>query len=170
MKVATFSMRLETVMERKGITRSELSKRTGISRQLLHKYLKDICLPRIENVQAIAKALNVDEAYLLGYDVDENGNADDKYNNVLEIKEVNMLNKALGETIQYIRERTDLSIEKVSQKLGRKSSSIIAFEKGEEIVPSTYFIRLCYLCDYPVEEAYKDFLYRYKKITEKNEE
>lgn len=65
---ATFAERLKTALEMKGMTKAELSRLTGISRSSLTRYAKGDWEGKQDAVYAIAKALNLSEAWLMGYD------------------------------------------------------------------------------------------------------
>ena len=63
------SERLVKAMERLNITQAELVKRTGISKGALSSYISGRYEPKQRAIYELAKALNVNEAWLLGYDV-----------------------------------------------------------------------------------------------------
>ncbi len=58
-KPVTFAARLVAVRESKGLSRNELWKLSGVSRQTLSKLERDLAQPTWETVQALAKALGV---------------------------------------------------------------------------------------------------------------
>ena len=66
---ATFAERLNYVLDMKQITKAELSRMTGISKSSLTRYTKGDWEGKQDAVYAIARALHVDEAWLMGYDV-----------------------------------------------------------------------------------------------------
>ena len=66
---STFAERLKTALEIKDITKAELSRLTGISRSSLTRYAKGDWEGKQDAVYAIAQALNLNEAWLMGYDV-----------------------------------------------------------------------------------------------------
>ena len=65
----SFSKRLKDTIEMKGISQTELSKRTGLDKSLISNYISGKYKAKSTNLFLIAKALNVSEAWLLGYDV-----------------------------------------------------------------------------------------------------
>lgn len=67
-----FAPRLNQIMIEKGLNQTELSRRTGLDKSLISNYVNGKYRPKEENLILIAKVLNVDEAWLLGYDVDKN--------------------------------------------------------------------------------------------------
>lgn len=62
--------RLKKAMELRGITQAELVKRTGIGKSSISTYLSGEYIPKQKNTYKLAKALNVNEAWLLGQDVE----------------------------------------------------------------------------------------------------
>lgn len=66
---ATFAERLNYALDMKQITKAELSRMTGISKSSLTRYTKGDWEGKQDAVYAIARALHVDEAWLMGYDV-----------------------------------------------------------------------------------------------------
>lgn len=62
--------RLKKAMELRGITQSELVKKTGIGKSSVSTYLSGEYIPKQKNTYKLAKALNVNEAWLLGQDVE----------------------------------------------------------------------------------------------------
>jgi len=65
----TLSERLKHAMERLDITQAELVKATGISKGALSSYINGRYEPKQKAIYELAKALNVNEAWLMGYDV-----------------------------------------------------------------------------------------------------
>ena len=65
----TISARLCEAMNRLGVKPVELSRRTGISKSSISQYMSGYATPKSDRIYAIARALNVTEAWLLGYDV-----------------------------------------------------------------------------------------------------
>lgn len=68
-KVTSFAIRLQELLDYSGITKSELSRRTGISKPNISNYIKGAYEAKQDGVYAIAQAMNVNEAWLMGYDV-----------------------------------------------------------------------------------------------------
>ena len=68
-KVASFAQRLRAGLERNGMTQTELSARSGISKSSISRYLKGDWEGKQEAVYALAQALHVSERWLNGYDV-----------------------------------------------------------------------------------------------------
>lgn len=67
--MATFSERFKEALKMRGKSQSDISRKTGIGKSAISQYLKGKFLPKQNRVHAIAKALNVSESWLMGYDV-----------------------------------------------------------------------------------------------------
>lgn len=81
-KIDTFANRLAIAMNKTGLNQVELSEKTNkydkpISQSLINKYLKGKAFARQNNLYILAKILNVDETWLMGYDVPMERNTDD---------------------------------------------------------------------------------------------
>lgn len=68
-KPSTFSKRLRELLDINGITQSELARKSGISKSSISRYLKGDWEAKQDAVYSIAKTTNVNEAWLMGYDV-----------------------------------------------------------------------------------------------------
>ena len=74
-RMATFSKRIRTAIDMRGISQTELAKKTGISKSSISHYLKGDWEGKQDAVYALALALNVSEAWLMGFDAKmERGN------------------------------------------------------------------------------------------------
>ena len=71
LKPDSFSARLRSLLSECGITQAELARRSGVSESSISRYLKGSWEAKQDTVFAIAKALSVSPAYLLGWDESE---------------------------------------------------------------------------------------------------
>lgn len=60
-----FAIRLRLAMERKNINASELSRLSGVGKNLISYYLHSYCLPKQDKCYLLAEALNVDPGWLM---------------------------------------------------------------------------------------------------------
>ncbi len=67
--VDTFSNRLKTAMRIRNIKATELSLKTGIAKSSLSEYINGKYEAKQDGVYQLAKALDVNEAWLMGCDV-----------------------------------------------------------------------------------------------------
>lgn len=93
----TFDKRLRKALNIRNMTQAELCEKTEIPKSAISQYLSGGFKPRQNRTHLIAKTLDVNEAWLMGYDVDikrqdmnpEMNNVQeltDKYDNVIPIK------------------------------------------------------------------------------------
>ena len=73
-RIDTFANRLAIAMKKNNINQIELSEKTTIygkyiSQSLINKYLKGKALARQDNIYILCKALDVNEAWIMGFDV-----------------------------------------------------------------------------------------------------
>lgn len=61
--------RLNQALKHYGITQTELSRRTGIPKGSINQYCTGFVEPKDDRVFLICRALNVSEAWLMGFDV-----------------------------------------------------------------------------------------------------
>lgn len=66
--MATFQSRLREAMEEQGISRAALARQTGISPTSISNYLAGSFKARQNYLYLLAKALDVNEAWLMGLD------------------------------------------------------------------------------------------------------
>ena len=65
-----FSKRLKNAMQLNGMNAATLSKKTNIKPPMISDYLSGKYKAKQDKIYLLAKALNVNEAWLMGYDVD----------------------------------------------------------------------------------------------------
>src|SRR5271155_153210 len=65
-RVADFFERLSLRRDQEGLTQGELAQKSGVSTRSITDYERGIRTPTLENVEALATALNVTVAWLVG--------------------------------------------------------------------------------------------------------
>lgn len=75
--------RLNEAIEAAGMRPVDLCEKTGIPKSMLSYYLNGKTKPKADRLHIIAKALDVSEAWLLGYDVPKYRTEDQKKNDQL---------------------------------------------------------------------------------------
>lgn len=81
--LAELKDRLQQALDRKGWKAVDLVERTGIPKGAISYYLAGKSKPKADRLYIIAQALNVSEAWLLGYDVPMGRTDDQKKNDQL---------------------------------------------------------------------------------------
>lgn len=168
--IATFGDRLGYALDKKGMTQTELAKRINSNRQTINNYINTDRLPKMSTMKNIAEALDVNIAFLLGFDVDMNGEPITSENKLLHINEVHILCEALSKSCERVRICSKKHIHEISERLGWSNKEILDFETAEKIPPSTYIIRLCNFCDFSLNDFHKDFEFNYNKLKIKRTE
>lgn len=75
-KIESCGRRIEKALRIRNMKQSQLSKLANIPKSSLSLYLKGAYEPKQDKIYTMAKALNVSDAWLMGYDVDM-----ERYNN-----------------------------------------------------------------------------------------
>lgn len=68
--------RIKEGMIMRKISAAQLAKMSGVSEASISNYLNDKVKPKTNNIQKLASALEVNEAWLMGYDVDPDADYD----------------------------------------------------------------------------------------------
>ena len=87
MQIDTFAHRLKIAMNEAGLKQSDLVTKTGIDKTLISKYLAGASKARQDKLTLLAKALNTNEVWLMGYDVPMS-----KFNSKIKQEDVNDIN------------------------------------------------------------------------------
>jgi transcriptional regulator with XRE-family HTH domain len=64
----SLSVRLKHAMDARGLRSADLCRETGIAKSLISEYLSEARTPKQDKIYLLAKALNVNEGWLMGYD------------------------------------------------------------------------------------------------------
>ena len=67
-RIAQLSTRLSAALHIRGMKQVELCARTGIPKSAMSQYVKGSITPKEDRISAIASALDINEAWLCGYD------------------------------------------------------------------------------------------------------
>lgn len=73
-KSSNFSERFSLALENSELTSTELAKKIGMSKQAISTYSTGIRSPKLPTVRLLAEILDVDDMWLMGYDVPMNRN------------------------------------------------------------------------------------------------
>lgn len=82
-RIAVFKDRLREALDYKGVKAIELSESTGIPKGAISYYLAGKSTPKSDRLHIISVALDVSEAWLLGYDVPRGRTIEQKKNDNL---------------------------------------------------------------------------------------
>ena len=73
-KIESCGRRIEQALSIRNMKQSELSKLANVPKSSLSLYIKGAYEPKQDKIYAMAKALNVSDMWLMGYDVPMEGN------------------------------------------------------------------------------------------------
>lgn len=128
--MATTSERIKEAMELLNMKQADLVERTGISKGALSSYISGRYLPKQTNIYLIAKALNVNEAWLMGSDVPMNRTTSSRSSGV----KINVLGRvAAGIPIEAVEEIIDQ--EEITEELAHTGSFFGLQIKGNSMEP-----------------------------------
>jgi transcriptional regulator with XRE-family HTH domain len=82
-RIAKLHDRLQEAIDSAGMRPIDLCEKTGVPKSMLSYYLNGKTKPKADRLHIMAQALDVSEAWLLGYDVPKNRTADQKKNDQL---------------------------------------------------------------------------------------
>jgi transcriptional regulator with XRE-family HTH domain len=68
-KTSCFSERFSLALAQNDMSSTELSKKVGLSKQAISTYATGLRSPKLPTARLIAETLNVDDMWLMGYDV-----------------------------------------------------------------------------------------------------
>ena len=80
-KISTCAARLSAALHIRGMKQVELCGITGIPKSAMSQYIKGTFEPKPDRIEAMARALNVSEAWLMGYDGVSMERRDEYYEN-----------------------------------------------------------------------------------------
>lgn len=95
----TISERIKEALEIRDMKQTDLVKLTGITKGALSSYISGAYEPKQRNIYKIAQALNVNEAWLMGYDVSM---GKEKINNTIHSQTTSIINYNLEQYIQNL--------------------------------------------------------------------
>ena len=67
--ITTFAQRMKEAMDIRGMIQQDVADLTNVHRANISQYVNGKRVPKSDNLYQLAKALNVSETWLLGYDV-----------------------------------------------------------------------------------------------------
>lgn len=82
--------RIREEMARQNLTMTDLAKLSGLNRSSISRYVSDTIEPKQNAIGAIAKALKVSPAWLMGFDDSKN----DRVNRFIDIQTLSEINQA----------------------------------------------------------------------------
>ncbi|HDK4498349.1 TPA: helix-turn-helix domain-containing protein [Staphylococcus aureus] len=145
----SFKDRLKQIMSERKISQSELSRRTGIGRNSISDYLNGKYEAKQDKVFELAKALNVNEAWLMGFDISKNRKIENNditsiYNKLTPPRQKNVLNYA-NEQLEEQNSKGDNVVDINSYKQEKTPVNVngcVSAGAGERLHDETLFTEM----------------------------
>lgn len=129
-----FLQRLKETMEQKDVKPAELCRRTNIGLSSISQYLSGRYMPKDDRIALMAKALNVNPAWLAGYDEPmQPTQASATY--VPTPDEAKAVNKRYADLVRNRRRALHLTIAEVAERAKVDAVRFEQFENGEFLIP-----------------------------------
>lgn len=169
-KVSTFAKRLREALDERGITQATLAQISGISKSSISRYLSGAWEGKQDAVYALSKSLNVNEAWLMGYDVLKD--RDIKHSDNLEQAEniykangvgVNLFDEPMGfdssavpTLVKEAMKKQTLSVEDVAKKASIKPEILQKLLSGQNYTLALYQLSaLSFVLKIPFDDMVK---------------
>lgn len=115
-RIAELHNRLQEAIEAAGMRPVDLVEKTGIPKSMLSYYLNGKTKPKADRLHIIAQALDVSEAWLMGFDVPRQRTADQKKNDQLAQLVVKLRSDAdFYETVATLAELDEAQYQSIRQ-------------------------------------------------------
>ena len=133
--IDTCANRIAKALSIRGMKQSELCEKTRIPKSAISQYISGAFLPKQDRIFLMAKALNVEPIWLMGYDVPMGNNEE-------------IVTMSIGSNILYRRKSLGLTQEELAKKMGYKSKSTInKIELGINDIPQSKIAKFAEVLD-----------------------
>lgn len=131
-KVSTVATRLQEAMRIADKRQTDLVNETGIAKGTISNYINGKYEPKSPTLQRLARALNVSEVWLAGYDVP-------MVRTTINAK----VNKSIAKNIQILREEAGMTQIELANLLGVRENTVLAIENGMHNLNKEMIFRIC---------------------------
>lgn len=124
--------RIAQALEERNMRAIDLADRTGISRGAISCYISGKYKAKQDKLYKMSKALGVNPAWLMGYDVDMTDSLQDDYSYLPEypINDIE-LSKSIGLKIKNARINKGLTLKELGNRIGISESTAQRYEQGD---------------------------------------
>lgn len=135
MLISTTSERLQHLMQTQNLKQVDILNKclpicnkynVKMGRNHISQYVSGKVKPNQDKLSILALALNVNEAWLMGYDVPMTNDIEETNDNEPHIRTA----EKVGARIQYIRKKRGLSIDELAKRTGITSQKLMDMENG----------------------------------------
>lgn len=125
--MAEFYKQLKKAMDLRNVTQNELCKKTSIPKSAMSQYMSGKFKPKQNRTYLIAKALNVNEAWLMGFEDVPMDKMEEKSIDFSDICNI----EPLPQMINKRRRELNLTLEEIGNIVGVSKSTVKKWESGD---------------------------------------
>lgn len=130
-----FHIRLQQAMDMRKINQTELCEKTGIPKSAMSQYISGAFKPKQKRTYLLAQALDVDEAWLMGYDVPAEKPTEPTPEITDSLSSFNPLEyRSASDVVRYLRESKNMSQAEFASVLHCTEKTIKKIEEGHKLV------------------------------------
>lgn len=130
-----FHIRLQQAMDMRKINQTELCEKTGIPKSAMSQYISGAFKPKQKRTYLLAQALDVDEAWLMGYDVPAEKPTEPTPEITDSLSSFNPLEyRSSSDVVKYLRESKNMSRAEFASVLHCTEKTIKNIEEGHKLV------------------------------------
>jgi len=129
-----FHIRLQQAMDMRKINQTELCEKTGIPKSAMSQYISGAFKPKQKRTYLLAQALDVDEAWLMGYDVPMERIICNNTDLLLQGNYNPLEYRSSSDVVKYLRESKNMTRAEFASVLHCTEKTIKNIEEGHKLV------------------------------------
>lgn len=129
-----FHIRLQQAMDMRKINQTELCEKTGIPKSAMSQYISGAFKPKQKRTYLLAQALDVDEAWLMGYDVPMERIISNNTDLLLQDNYNPLEYRSSSDVVKYLRESKNMTRAEFASALHCTEKTIKNIEEGHKLV------------------------------------
>lgn len=129
-----FHIRLQQAMDMRKINQTELCEKTGIPKSAMSQYISGAFKPKQKRTYLLAQALDVDEAWLMGYDVPMERIISNNTDLLLQGNYNPLEYRSSSDVVKYLRESKNMTRAEFASVLHCTEKTIKNIEEGHKLV------------------------------------
>lgn len=149
MKKESCSTRLRHALCIRDMKQSELSVKTGIPKSAISQYLSGAFEPKQGRIEKLSKALQVSEAWLMGFDV--------PMEVIVEVKQLGEVRQEIAKNLISYRKSKNFTQKELADYLGVNNSAVSNWEKGLNSIDIDTLYRACIFFGVSINDMFGAF-------------
>lgn len=129
-----FHIRLQQAMDMRKINQTELCEKAGIPKSAMSQYISGAFKPKQKRTYLLAQALDVDEAWLMGYDVPMERIISNNTDLLLQGNYNPLEYRSSSDVVKYLRESKNMTRAEFASVLHCTEKTIKNIEEGHKLV------------------------------------